>query len=41
MGKPSNPDVVLLEMKWAASYIGEPGASMSQMPPTPWRSTWS
>ena len=42
IGKPLKPETVRLEMKCAESYIGVPGASMSQMPPTPrLRSTWS
>ena len=42
MGKPLKPDTVLLEMKWADSYIGPPGLSMSQAPPGPLcRSRWA
>jgi hypothetical protein len=41
MGKPPNPDSVRLEMKCAESYIGVPGLSMSQIPPTAeCRSRW-
>src|SRR6187402_489750 len=41
MGKPGNPLSVFDEMKCAESYMGEPGASMSQSPPTAGlRSRW-